>query len=671
MVLGEKEFPPLPPDTVKAPLPYFKDPASHSWPGVHFTDDMCIYLTIDFEKKRLTGRVLYTFRRLQSSENLSLDIRGIDIKSVTTSNGTSLPYNAKEDESPVGGILSIELPQSDSATFQVCVTYETDGCGGGSPAGGACDWLTPEQAAGQPFMFTQAQAIHARSIFPCQDTPAVKSPYTAIVSVLPPYHNLSVAMSAQRVPSASDDPDGSSRFHCAVPIPSYLFALACGSLESRALSPRCKVWAQPGVIENAAYEFAEVEQMLTAAEDLAGPYVWGRYDLLVLPASFPYGGMENPMLTFVTPTLLSGDRSLVNVIIHEIAHSWAGNLVSCRDCCHFWVNEGFTVKLERRILSKMYGSGVEGLAAIAGRQSLNNYLASVGEHHKTTSLVTKLKDGEDPDDYFSCVPYEKGYNFLLWLEHCVKEDYGSDFHGKALAYISFRSFFTLTYTYYYQSKFKYQSISSSDFVRMFEKTFPKTAEEIDVDLWLHGTGKCPDLAPVDTSLLEEASSRAGQWLNFFVTVKDDDEETALKKAHEEFHNWGPQFTGWEAKQTLCFLNELQAKIGEGSTIKDGVVWNEKCASIIQSLCDFNSMRNSEVRFAWCRIALKAKYEKALDNVKDFVSTQGRMKFVRPLFKDMYHVYPRGQYAKELFNLLKSSYHSIARKMIEKDLTTDQ
>eukprot|EP00178_Gracilaria_changii_P015912 TRINITY_DN4472_c0_g1_i3.p1 TRINITY_DN4472_c0_g1~~TRINITY_DN4472_c0_g1_i3.p1 ORF type:complete len:450 (+),score=43.73 TRINITY_DN4472_c0_g1_i3:146-1495(+) len=447
MALIEHDFAPLPPATVKPPLPYFKDPASHSWPGVHFTDNICIYMTIDFENRRLTGRAIYTFRKLQPSENVSLDIRGIDVKSVTTADGTPIPYNAKEDESPVGGMLSIQVPQCDSPTFQVCVSYETDGCGGGSPAGGACDWLTPEQAAGQPFMFTQAQAIHARSIFPCQDTPAVKSPYTAIVSVLPPYHNLCVVMSAQRVASATDDPEGSARFHCAVPIPSYLFALACGSLESRPLSSRCKVWAQPGVIESAANEFANVEQMLCAAEDLAGPYVWGRYDILVLPASFPYGGMENPMLTFVTPTLLSGDRSLVSVIIHEIAHSWAGNLVSCRDSCHFWMNEGFTVKLERRILSKMYGPGVEGLDAIAGRQSLDDYFASVGEHHKTTSLVTKLKNGEDPDDYFSCVAYEKGYNFLLWIEHCVKKDYDSDFHGKFLSLVCSDFYFLLTRTH--------------------------------------------------------------------------------------------------------------------------------------------------------------------------------------------------------------------------------
>ncbi|CAN8068962.1 unnamed protein product [Agarophyton chilense] len=656
MVLNEKSFPPATPETVKPPLPYFKDPASHSWPGVHFTDNICIYLTIDFEKKRLTGRAHYTFRKLQSDERLSLDIRGIDVKSVTTSDGAPLSYIAKEDESPAGGLLSVDVPQSDSSTFQVCICYETGGCGGGSPAGGACDWLSPEQAANEPFLFTQAQAIHARSIFPCQDTPAVKSPYTAVVSVLPPYDNLPVVMSAQRVPSTNDDPDGSSRFHCAVPIPSYLFALACGSLESRDLSPRCRVWAQPAVIEDAAQEFVDVELMLTTAEELAGPYVWGRYDLLVLPASFPYGGMENPMLTFVTPTLLSGDRSLVSVIIHEIAHSWAGNLVSCRDCCHFWVNEGFTVKLERRILNKMYGPGREGLDTIAGRQTLNNYLAAVGEHHKTTSLVTKMKDGEDPDDYFSCVPYEKGFNFLLWLEHCVKEDYGSDFHEFLREYFN---------------KFKYQSISSSDFVQLFQKTFPKTAEEIDVDLWLHGTGKCPDLAPVDTSLVEEASTRAKQWLAFFIGTKDDDEKTSLEKASEHFKNWCSQFKGWDAKQKLCFLNELQAKIGEGNTVKDGVVWNKKCAAILESFCDLNSMRNSEIRFAWCRIALKAKFESVLENVKDFVSSQGRMKFVRPLFKDMYHVYPRGEYAKELFGALKNSYHSIARKMIEKDLTAEQ
>lgn len=305
MESDSQKFAPLPPDPVKPPLPYFKDPASHCWPGIHFTEHICLYLTIDFTNKRLNGRAIYKVRKLEKAEQLELDIRGIHIKSVTDPKGNNLSYTAKEDESPVGGILSIHIPTSKSPTTEFIVSYETDGCGGGSPAGGACDWLSPPQAGGQPFIFTQAQAIHARSIFPCQDTPAVKAPYTAIVSVLPPYQHLPVVMSAQRMPSASDDPVGSTRFHCAVPIPSYLFALACGSLNSRSLSPRCMVWAQPDVIDAASEEFADVENMLATAEELAGPYVWGRYDLLVLPASFPYGGMENPMLTFVTPTLIA------------------------------------------------------------------------------------------------------------------------------------------------------------------------------------------------------------------------------------------------------------------------------------------------------------------------------------------------------------------------------
>lgn len=206
---------------------------------------------------------------------------------------------------------------------------------------------------------------------------------------------------------------------------------------------------------------------------------------------------------------------------------------------------------------------------------------------------------------------------------------------------------------------------------MFQKTFPKTAEEVDVDLWLHGTGKCPDLAPVDTSLVEEASSLAKQWLSFFAGIGDCDEESMRKRAEERFKDWKSKFGDWKSKQKLCFLNELQASIGEGASIKKGVVWNAKCASIMQHMCDFNSTRNSEIRFAWCRIALKAKFEKVLDTVKDFVSTQGRMKFIRPLFKDMYHIYPRGTYARDLFDSLKDSYHSIARKMIEKDLTSEQ
>lgn len=301
--------PPLPPEPVNPPPPAFRDPASHSCPGMHFTDHIHLDLHLDPTAQSIHATATYTIRVLDTSaESLVLDARSLTISSVTSPyHPTPLSYNLSKPSSPIGGMLSISLPPSLRVSpLKLSITYATSGTGDGHPAGGAMDWLPSSPAtADAPFGFTQCQAIQARSMLPCQDTPAVKATYSALVSLAPPYESLPVVMSAQRTPLKDGDRNGASKFECDVPVPSYLIALAFGRLEWRELSPRCAVWALPDVVEMAKWEFENVEEMLTTAEKVAGPYVWGRYDLLVLPPSFPYGGMENPFLTFVTPTLLS------------------------------------------------------------------------------------------------------------------------------------------------------------------------------------------------------------------------------------------------------------------------------------------------------------------------------------------------------------------------------
>lgn len=303
-----KAYPPLPPDPVKPPPRAFHDPASHSRPGCHFTDHLHLDLQIDHAAQLLTATATYTIRILEpSATHLILDTCGITISSITTpSSSTPLSFAIEKQDSPIGAALSIELPPSPSSSLTLVIQYTTPGNGDGHPAGGALHWLDPSPTTDNaPFVFTQAQAIHARSLVPCQDTPAVKMTYSACVSVLPPYERLPVVMSAQRVENNNPHNKGSTRFECAVPVPSYLIAFACGMLAWRSISDRCCVWALPQVVEKARWEFEDMENMLQVAERVAGKYVWGRYDLLVLPPSFPYGGMENPFLTFVTPTLLS------------------------------------------------------------------------------------------------------------------------------------------------------------------------------------------------------------------------------------------------------------------------------------------------------------------------------------------------------------------------------
>lgn len=306
--------PPLPPDHVQPPPSSFRDPASHSRPGHFFTDHIHLDFHIDPISKTIKSKASYTFRVLDpSADILILDVRSINIEYIRSpSYPNPLPHEISKENSPVGGALQISIPPEIRNTpLLLEITYKTTGTGDQHPAAGAMDWLSSSPAtANAPFGFTQCQAIHARSILPCQDTPAVKATYSALVSIASPFETLSIVMSAQRVPLQEHDRENASRFQCSVPVPSYLIALAFGKLEWRKLSHRCAVWALPSVVDKAKWEFENVEQMLQTAEEIAGPYVWGRYDLLVLPPSFPYGGMENPFLTFVTPTLLSVRSSL-------------------------------------------------------------------------------------------------------------------------------------------------------------------------------------------------------------------------------------------------------------------------------------------------------------------------------------------------------------------------
>lgn len=307
------------PNKVQPPHQKFRDPCSCSRPGKIQTVHLHLRMHVDFHHHQLTCIATLTFRLIDSTvTTVSLDTRGLIITLITDAEtGSELPFEWGH-KTPTCEPLIITLPhtpQQNSANSasgrhdqiphaRISIAYKTNGLGNDA-VGGACDWLPADQAGGLPFIFTQAQTIHARSIFPCQDTPAAKAPYSAVVSISPYDPQLQVVMSALRVTSHEEDPPQSFRFECNVPVPSYLIAFAIGRLKFKDISHRCRVWGLPHIVDDAAWEFAEVETFLQTAENIAGPYVWGRYDILVPPPSFPCGGMENPMLTFVTPTLIS------------------------------------------------------------------------------------------------------------------------------------------------------------------------------------------------------------------------------------------------------------------------------------------------------------------------------------------------------------------------------
>jgi len=406
--------------TLKA-IQDMSDPCSCANVGEARVTHSDLELRLDFSEKIIHGYVQHTVLVEEDNAHvIAVDTRDITLHKVqllSSGSPEDMKYELSTVKEALGSTLSITLPSGLKKGDEIVVgiRYTT------SKSCTAVQFLDPKQTAEgtHPYLFSQCQAIHARSLVPCQDLPSAKISYTATVWVP---EELTALMSAVPVEAGEDERDAKRqrlektggvkekafRFVQKVPIPTYLLAIAAGKLESRDIGPRSRIWSEASMVEAGAYEFAETEKFLAAGESIAGEYVWGRYDILLLPPSFPYGGMENPCLTFVTPTLLAGDRSQANVVAHEIAHSWCGNLVTNRTWEHFWMNEGFTVFLERNILAKMHGEPMLHFHALGGLKSLTDAVKEFGPDHPYTALVPDLSEGSDPDDAFSrvCVPVD-------------------------------------------------------------------------------------------------------------------------------------------------------------------------------------------------------------------------------------------------------------------------
>jgi leukotriene-A4 hydrolase len=422
------------------------DPHSYTDVDQPQTRSIDLAIRVDFSRRTLECEIALHFRE-PSGAVLDLDTRDLRIDAVTSLDGAPLRHELGAAQAILGSRLRIALQPRSAG---VRIRYGT------SPAASALQWLEPAQTAGgQPFLYSQCQPIHARSLAPLQDTPRVRITVgSARFTVPSALRTLMAAASKGRQVS----PDGGAVdvFEMPQAIPPYLLAFAVGDLTSRQISPRCDVWAESPVVDAAAEEFAEAETMLRAGEDLFGPYEWDRYDVLVMPPSFPYGGMENPRLTFVTPSVLAGDRSLVSVIAHELAHAWTGNLVTNASVNDFWLNEGFTVYAERRILEALYGRDAAELHAASGRHDLRMALDRFAARPELTRLRTDL-EGIDPDEAYSSIPYEKGYLLLRKLEETA---------GRAAWDTFMRAYLT---------RFRFHSITTEDFLQFLEAQLPGLA----------------------------------------------------------------------------------------------------------------------------------------------------------------------------------------------------
>ena len=466
----------------------------HSWsrPDLIRVRHLELDLDVNFDSRTLAGSVTLHLDRVTGDE-LVLDTRGLAIHSVDN----AARHDLGSTDPILGAPLRVQLLPG--ATW-VRVHYST------SRQASGLQWLDPPQTAGKlhPFLYTQSQAIHARSWIPLQDTPGVRVTFEATIRVPA---GLRAVMGAEM---------SGSHFRMPQPVPSYLIALAAGDLEFRPLGERSGVYAEPSMIDAAAYEFADTEAMIGAVEAMYGPYRWGRYDLLVLPPSFPFGGMENPRLTFATPTVIAGDRSLVSLVAHELAHSWSGNLVTNATWSDFWLNEGFTVYVERRVLERLYGPDRAAMEAVLGRKQLDAEMASLREPDRVLHIDLT---GRDPDDGCTLVPYEKGALLLRTIEQAVGRERFDAF---------LRAYF---------DHFAFRSITTADFLDYARRELPN---HVPLDEWIFRPGIPAGAADPHSEVFERVESgwptdtsawSTHEWLHFLRSQDRPD----MARLDREFH----------------------------------------------------------------------------------------------------------------------------------------
>ncbi|XP_056132354.1 leukotriene A-4 hydrolase [Lampris incognitus] len=605
------------------------DPCSFSSFTKCVTKHLNVTYHVDFDSHVLRGKVALTVEVLEDRlSSLTLDTKDLKISKVTA-NGQEAQFAMGAKHSFMGTPLEITLPFDLSRGQQVIVevSYQT------SPNASALQWLTPEQTAGKkhPYLFSQCQATHCRSMVPCQDSPSVKHTYYAQVSVP---KELVAVMSAVRDGHKADPQDSSRiiyRFRQPVPMPSYLIAIVAGALESREIGPRSRVWSEKEFVDSAAFEFSETETMLKTAEDLAGPYVWGQYDILVLPPSFPYGGMENPCLTFATPTLLAGDRSLSNVIAHEISHSWTGNLVTNKTWEHFWLNEGHTVYLERMIGRCMESEQFRQFKAMGGWKELQDSINTFGADNALTNLVPNLHE-VNPDDAFSSVPYEKGFALLYHLEQLMG---GPEvFMGFVKSYIQL---------------FAYSSVTTEEWKNYLFTYFRDKVdilEKVDWNAWMNTPGMPPVKPQYDTTLADACIALCQRW----VKAKDGD-LGGFKEADVKILS---------SHQLIEFLSLLlqEEALPLGHVRK------------MQQVYKFNDCTNAEIRFRWLRLCVKSRSEEAVPLALKMATDQGRMKFTRPLFREVYNFDKYREETVRTFLAHRATMHPVTADLVAKDLKVD-
>ena len=571
-----------------------------------------------FVERRLSGVVDLTVTRVAAdASRLTLDTRYLVIRKVwwlrRASDLVPLGFKVGARDAMLGSPLEIEVPrEAGSPDFVVRISYQT------RPEASGLQWVEAAQTADRthPFMFTQSQAIHARSWVPLQDSPQVRMTYAATIRV--PV-GMRAVMGAETVGNESGAlaADGVYRFAMPQAIPSYLLALGVGKLEFRATGPRTGVYAERSLVEAAAKEFSETEQMMQASEKLFGAYRWGRYDLLILPPSFPFGGMENPRLSFITPTVIAGDRSLTALIAHELAHSWSGNLVTNATWRDLWLNEGFTVYLQGRIMRAVYGDDREAMEEALDLSVLRNELATFPPSDQILAIDLR---GRDPDDAFSQIPYIKGALFLTWLG----SRYGTETVDRFLQE--------------YFDHFQFQSIATEQFRTWLEAKLlpqkPGAVTAAELDEWMYAPGLPKYAVLPHSDAFQKVDGLRSAWLAGKMPVGE------LPAAKWTTHEWVHFLDGMPAKVPAARLAELDAAF------------------------QLTGVGNSEVAFSWLRIAIRNEYAPAWPRVENYLTTIGRRKLIKPLYEDLMKTPAGAERARAIYQKARPNYHPIAADTLD-------
>jgi len=568
-------------------------------------------LTVDFDARRIAGTAILDIDRKPGAKEIVLDDNGLEIQGITDAAKHPLPFKVGVADPNLGSPLTVTLK---SDTRRIAIAYNS------APDAGALLWLTPEQTAGKkaPFLFSQGESIENRSWIPTQDSPGIRQTWEAAIHVPA---GMTALMSAPRIEQPITQ-GGESVFNYRMDrgVAPYMIAIAVGDLAFKPLGPRTGVWSEPATLNAAATELADTEKMVAAAEQLYGPYRWGRYDVLVLPPSYPLGGMENPTMTFLTPTFIAGDKSLVSLVAHELSHSWSGNLATNAVWNDFWLNEGMTTYAEGRIIEALYGKKAAEEHAALSIDAMNKAVAeNGGPTGADTRLHLDLK-GRDPNEGTTDIAYEKGAEFLRTMEAVVGRD---RFDAWLKGWFDRHAF---------------QPVTSAMFLADIRQNLVKGDQDLEdrlmLDRWVYQPGVPPNIA------LPPAGTFAAQ----------DRASSAFANGGDAPSGWA----GWNTEERLRFLNRLPRKLPR--TRLDA----------LQSAFGLNGASNMEVRFAWLDLAVLNRYDPAIPSLQQFLRSQGRGKFVKPLIKALAKDASWGRpIASRIYAEARPLYHPLVTRDLDK------